>query len=232
MSNIAEVPKVPPTVPGKIPVKIPVKVMVKLPGSQPLHVPAPAPVVARQVPSFKSAPARPTKRQRELSSDSDSDSDSDSSSSASSSGSSSGSYSSSSSSFSRESTVEPPEPAEPTLLDLALKEGIVKEDAMYDEEEEEVVQVPPPRPPRFNTFPVNIEAALERQRDKLNREESAIRIKDDNKAVSLGTSKVNYIDPRIICSWAKAHDVPIKRIFSATLQKKFPWAMSAENFEF
>lgn len=91
---------------------------------------------------------------------------------------------------------------------------------------------PPPRPPVVRSFPTDIDKALERYRERLNREENAIQIKDVNKSVSLGTSKINYIDPRIVCSWAKAESVPINKIFSATIVKKFPWAMDAENFDF
>lgn len=53
--------------------------------------------------------------------------------------------------------------------------------------------------------------------------------KDENKAVSLTTSKINYIDPRISVAWAKKWDVPIEKIFSKTLRQKFPWAMDVDE---
>jgi DNA topoisomerase-1 len=53
--------------------------------------------------------------------------------------------------------------------------------------------------------------------------------KDENKAVSLTTSKINYIDPRISVAWAKKWDVPIEKIFSKTLRQKFPWAMDVDD---
>jgi len=53
--------------------------------------------------------------------------------------------------------------------------------------------------------------------------------KDENKAVSLTTSKINYIDPRISVAWAKRYDVPIEKIFSKTLREKFPWAMDVDD---
>eukprot|EP01114_Cavostelium_apophysatum_P012160 TRINITY_DN2698_c0_g1_i2.p1 TRINITY_DN2698_c0_g1~~TRINITY_DN2698_c0_g1_i2.p1 ORF type:complete len:906 (-),score=334.78 TRINITY_DN2698_c0_g1_i2:19-2598(-) len=56
--------------------------------------------------------------------------------------------------------------------------------------------------------------------------------KDDLKEVSLTTSKINYIDPRISVAWAKKWDVPIEKIFSKTLREKFPWAMDVDEFEF
>eukprot|EP00796_Vickermania_ingenoplastis_P010661 gene10661-7407_t len=215
--------------PKKIPMKMPAPFLA---GKVPIAAPPGEPAAPRQ----RAEPPRPTKRQREESS-SDSDSDSDSSSGSSGSYSSSRSSSSSSSRSSRSSSSESSEesvmePQEPTLFDIAKKEGLIKEEALFEDEEPAVVNIQPPRPPRFNSFPSDLDRAIERQREKLNREENAIKMKDDNKAVSLGTSKVNYIDPRIICSWAKEQDVPIKKIFSATLQKKFPWAMNASDFEF
>ncbi|WWC71911.1 uncharacterized protein I206_105870 [Kwoniella pini CBS 10737] len=44
------------------------------------------------------------------------------------------------------------------------------------------------------------------------------------KDVALGTSKINYIDPRITVTWAKKYDVPLEKLFSKTLREKFPWA--------
>lgn len=166
------------------------------------------------------------KRAREESSSSSSSSSNDSSSSE------EDSSSDEQDSSSRSSSMESVEPSEPTLFDLANKKGLINEEALFEDDDDVPVNVPPPRPPRFVSFPSNLDNAIARQKEKLNREENLIQMRDDNKSVSLGTSKVNYIDPRIICSWAKAHDVPIKRIFSATLQKKFPWAMGSENFEF
>ncbi|OCF61204.1 DNA topoisomerase I [Kwoniella mangroviensis CBS 10435] len=48
--------------------------------------------------------------------------------------------------------------------------------------------------------------------------------RDKLKDVALGTSKINYIDPRITVAWAKKYDVPLEKLFSKTLREKFPWA--------
>ncbi|GAW05210.1 topoisomerase i [Lentinula edodes] len=53
--------------------------------------------------------------------------------------------------------------------------------------------------------------------------------RDEGKEVALGTSKINYLDPRITASWCKIHDVPIEKLFSKTLQVKFPWAMEVDT---
>ena len=66
---------------------------------------------------------------------------------------------------------------------------------------------------------------LEKRLDKL---EAARRTKEDTKNVSLGTSKINYNDPRITIAWCKAHEVPIQKQFPKTLLAKFAWAMAVE----
>lgn len=68
---------------------------------------------------------------------------------------------------------------------------------------------------------------------KINKMELDLKHKDDNKEVSLGTSKINYMDPRISVAWCKRNEVPIEKIFSKTLRDKFNWAMAvAPEWEF
>lgn len=50
----------------------------------------------------------------------------------------------------------------------------------------------------------------------------------DNADVALGTSKINYMDPRITISWCKNVELPIEKIFPKTLRAKFAWAMETE----
>ena len=45
--------------------------------------------------------------------------------------------------------------------------------------------------------------------------------------VSLGTSKTNYIDPRVSVAWCKRCEVNISGVFARTLRDKFNWAMAA-----
>jgi DNA topoisomerase-1 len=49
-------------------------------------------------------------------------------------------------------------------------------------------------------------------------------LKTELKNLSLGTSKINYIDPRITVAFMKFHDLTIDKIFSKTLIEKFKWA--------
>ena len=50
-------------------------------------------------------------------------------------------------------------------------------------------------------------------------------IKDENKQIALGTSKLNYLDPRISVAWCKRNEVAIEKIFSKTQREKFRWAI-------
>ncbi|KAL8714763.1 MAG: hypothetical protein Q9220_001276 [cf. Caloplaca sp. 1 TL-2023] len=51
--------------------------------------------------------------------------------------------------------------------------------------------------------------------------------KENNKEVALGTSKINYIDPRLTVVFSKKFNVPIERFFSKTLREKFDWAIKS-----
>ena len=48
--------------------------------------------------------------------------------------------------------------------------------------------------------------------------------KNNMKNVSLGTSKNNYIDPRIIFGFMKKFNIPEEKLFTKTLLKRFEWA--------
>tara|TARA_Y200000002_G_C22578441_1_gene619776 strand:+ start:249 stop:1058 length:810 start_codon:yes stop_codon:yes gene_type:complete len=77
-------------------------------------------------------------------------------------------------------------------------------------------------------------------KEQINKLESKIKLakskkelKMDLKNVSLSTSKVNYIDPRIIVAFCKKHNIDIKNVYTSALQDKFGWAMEVdENFSF
>lgn len=79
---------------------------------------------------------------------------------------------------------------------------------------------------------------LEKQVEKLEEriKTSSIQLKDkeENSQVSLGTSKINYIDPRLSVVFCKKYNVPIEKIFTKTLREKFAWAIESadENWRF
>jgi len=62
---------------------------------------------------------------------------------------------------------------------------------------------------------------------------TAMTDKDENKQTALGTSKINYIDPRISTAWCQKYDVPLEKIFTKILRDKFKWAMVVDpDWEF
>ena len=76
-------------------------------------------------------------------------------------------------------------------------------------------------------------------KNKINRLEVIIKkikskkeLKNELKNVSLGTSKINYIDPRITVSFMKKNKLDINKLFTKSLQEKFKWALDVEGFEF
>jgi DNA topoisomerase-1 len=57
--------------------------------------------------------------------------------------------------------------------------------------------------------------------------------REDLKTVALGTSKINYLDPRITVAWCKRNEVPIEKVFNRALFTKFLWAMDCSpDFRF
>ncbi|NXB69944.1 TOP1M topoisomerase, partial [Donacobius atricapilla] len=72
---------------------------------------------------------------------------------------------------------------------------------------------------------------LEEQLAKLNIQATD---KEENKQIALGTSKLNYLDPRISVAWCKKFGIPIEKIYNKTQREKFAWAidMAGEDFEF
>ena len=56
--------------------------------------------------------------------------------------------------------------------------------------------------------------------------------KEKYKHLALGTSKLNYIDPRITVSFLKQFNIPVTAFFNASQIEKFAWAMDATNFRF
>ena len=79
--------------------------------------------------------------------------------------------------------------------------------------------------------PKNYDAAkakVDKLKETIERDTIKLQGREENKTVALGTSRINYMDPRITISWCKAKDVPIERIFKQNLQAKFNWAMGNE----
>ncbi|XP_066526229.1 DNA topoisomerase 1 [Hoplias malabaricus] len=58
--------------------------------------------------------------------------------------------------------------------------------------------------------------------------------REENKQIALGTSKLNYLDPRISVAWCKKWGIPVEKIYNKTQREKFAWAidMADQDFEF
>ncbi|KAB5586459.1 hypothetical protein PHYPO_G00001850 [Pangasianodon hypophthalmus] len=78
------------------------------------------------------------------------------------------------------------------------------------------------------------EKALKRLSEQLKKLKLQETDREENKVIALGTSKLNYLDPRITVAWCKKHNVPVEKIYNKTHRAKFAWAidMADENFQF
>jgi DNA topoisomerase-1 len=79
--------------------------------------------------------------------------------------------------------------------------------------------------------------AVERMMEQLNKLETQAVDKEENKTIALGTSKLNYLDPRITVAWCKKFEVPLEKVYTKTHRDKFRWAIemvqgSDEEYEF
>ncbi|CAA9957652.1 DNA topoisomerase 1 [Pyrenophora teres f. maculata] len=79
-----------------------------------------------------------------------------------------------------------------------------------------------------------LEANVEKIVQRIENMKIQMEDKEGNKEVALGTSKINYIDPRLTVVFSKKFGVPIEKFFSKTLREKFDWAIKSvdENWEF
>ncbi|ESK97082.1 topoisomerase i [Moniliophthora roreri MCA 2997] len=82
---------------------------------------------------------------------------------------------------------------------------------------------------KSNKTPEKVVEQIDKLSDKIKTFKLQMVDRDEGKEVALGTSKINYLDPRITAAWCKIHSVPIEKLFSKTLQVKFPWAMEVDE---
>lgn len=74
--------------------------------------------------------------------------------------------------------------------------------------------------------------AYERMEEQLTKLEVQATDKDENKEIALGTSKLNYLDPRISVAWCKKWGVPIEKVYNKTQRDKFRWAIDMAEADF
>ena len=64
-----------------------------------------------------------------------------------------------------------------------------------------------------NSDPIcRLQRKIAQTNTKIEKMERDKETKEDLKTVALGTSKINYLDPRITVAWCKRHDVPIEKV--------------------
>ncbi|XP_054475821.1 DNA topoisomerase I, mitochondrial [Anoplopoma fimbria] len=88
--------------------------------------------------------------------------------------------------------------------------------------------------PKLQTLVDRKKAAVNRCEEQLLKMEVQATDREENKQIALGTSKLNYLDPRISVAWCKNMEVTIEKIYNKSQRDKFAWAidMTEEDFEF
>lgn len=74
-----------------------------------------------------------------------------------------------------------------------------------------------------------LKAQVDKLDERIKNTSLQLKDKEENSTVSLGTSKMNYIDPRLTVMFAKKYDVPIEKLFTKTLRDKFAWAIESAD---
>ncbi|KAG7522676.1 hypothetical protein JOB18_028195 [Solea senegalensis] len=88
--------------------------------------------------------------------------------------------------------------------------------------------------PKLQALVMRKKAAVTRCEEQLLKMEVQATDREENKQIALGTSKLNYLDPRISVAWCKNTEVPVEKIYNKTQRDKFAWAidMTDADFEF
>lgn len=118
------------------------------------------------------------------------------------------------------------------LPESVLKERLEKIDELAQEYAEELKSN---KPIVKKTDTVEkLKAQIEKIETRIVNTTFQLKDKEDNSEVSLGTSKMNYIDPRLTVMFSKKFDVPIEKLFTKTLREKFNWAIESadDNWRF
>ncbi|KAL7402692.1 hypothetical protein ABVT39_018502 [Epinephelus coioides] len=88
--------------------------------------------------------------------------------------------------------------------------------------------------PKLQTLVERKKTAVKRCEEQLLKLEVQATDREENKQIALGTSKLNYLDPRISVAWCKNVEVPVEKIYNKSQRDKFAWAidMTEADFEF
>lgn len=121
---------------------------------------------------------------------------------------------------------------QPLLTEDSVKEKLEKIEELKQEYAEELKTGKPEV--KSNMTVEKLKKQIEVIETRVLNTEVQLKDKEDNSEVSLGTSKMNYIDPRLTVMFAKKFEVPIEKLFTKTLRDKFKWAIESadENWRF
>lgn len=100
-------------------------------------------------------------------------------------------------------------------------------EAEKEEVKEMIVQIKRGKTIKKNNRTITLDAAtkkLTRIENSLLKHKMTLDGKESMTTIALGTSKTNYIDPRIMIAWAKRAGVSESKILTKTLRTKFSWA--------
>ncbi|TPX45423.1 hypothetical protein SeMB42_g02427 [Synchytrium endobioticum] len=114
----------------------------------------------------------------------------------------------------------------------AAKKKFEKDNAKRKEKGEEPLsesEMPEPRVERRSLTLDKLEKTYSKVCERIEAAKMIIVDKDENKTTATGTSKINYIDPRISVAWCKKYDVPLEKVFNRTLIRKFKWAQMVDG---
>ncbi|KAJ3252413.1 DNA topoisomerase 1 [Boothiomyces macroporosus] len=111
-----------------------------------------------------------------------------------------------------------------------LEKLLIKENEKRKENGEELLNSLPEQKKK-QTIPTmdKLEKKLQTLTDRIQAQKMQMVDKDENKQTALGTSKINYIDPRISAAWCNKYNVPLDKIFNRSLREKFKWAMESDK---
>ncbi|ODQ68297.1 putative DNA topoisomerase [Nadsonia fulvescens var. elongata DSM 6958] len=121
---------------------------------------------------------------------------------------------------------------EPVMKQTDLKERLKAVKELQKELQKELKTNKPEIKPNMTVE--KCEKQIIKLEERITNTRLQLKDKEDNSQVALGTSKMNYIDPRMTVMFSKKYGVPIEKLFTKTLRDKFNWAIQSadENWRF
>lgn len=134
--------------------------------------------------------------------------------------------------FLRENEKRKHEKQEP-LPEAQLTEWMTQVDELKEQYEKELETGDIELKPTLQSVD-KLKAQIEKLEQRIKTSTVQLKDREDNSQVALGTSKINYIDPRLSVVFCKKYNVPIEKVFTKSLREKFKWAIESadENWRF